>query len=199
MKYSRLIPVVAITVAACGGGDASDTGTSDSPAAAQPAVTAPAGPTAPTGAMTMPEWYSVDQDARTVHLTITAGSVPDNNYWNFNGAIRGQLAITVPEGFTVTIDLVNEDPNMGHSIGVSSELSNFALPPDPTPVFEGAITSEPQSMISATMPGETESITFVADVAGNYTLVCYIAGHSAVGMWLFFNVSADGEAGVQGL
>jgi len=54
-------------------------------------------------------------------------------------------------------------------------------------------------MISATMPGESETITFVAGVAGNYSLVCYIAGHSAVGMWLFFNVSGDGEAGVQGL
>jgi uncharacterized cupredoxin-like copper-binding protein len=54
-------------------------------------------------------------------------------------------------------------------------------------------------MISATMPGETETITFVAGAAGNYSLVCYIPGHSAVGMWLFFNVSGDGEAGVQGL
>jgi len=199
MKRYQLIPAVALVFAACGGGDASDAGTSNTGAASQPAAAAPAGPVAPTGAMTVPDWYSVDNDARTVDLTITAGSVPDNNYWNFNGAIRGALAITVPEGYTVTINFVNADPNMAHSLGISDELTNFAMPPSPEPVFAGAITGNPQSMIDATMPGESESITFVADAAGNYSMVCYIAGHSAVGMWLFFNVSADGEAGVQGL
>jgi sulfocyanin len=200
MKRYHLIPAIAIVFAACGGGDASDAGTSNAGAASQPASSpAPAGPVAPTGALTVPDWYSVDNAAQTVHLTIVAGSVPDNNYWNFNGAVRGALAITVPEGYTVTIDLVNQDPNMAHSLGISNELTNFAMPPSPEPVFAGAVTSNPQSMIDATMPGETESITFVADAAGNYSMVCYIAGHSAVGMWLFFNVSADGEAGVQGL
>lgn len=201
MKRFQFVPVVAIAFAACGGGDASeaDTGASDTAAASQLAATAPAGPTAPTGAMTIPDWYSVDHDARTVNLAITAGATSDNNYWNMNGSISGQVAITVPEGYTVTIDFVNQDPNLAHSLGISPELSNFVAPPDPTPVFEGAISSNPQSLIAATMPGEEETITFVADVAGNYSILCYIPGHSALGMWLFFNVSGDGEAGVQGL
>ncbi|MDA0328706.1 MAG: sulfocyanin-like copper-binding protein [Gemmatimonadetes bacterium] len=198
MKRFQFIPVVAIVFAACGGGDAPDSGTSNAGATSQPAAVS-AGPAAPTGPMSIPDWYVVDNTARTVHLTVTAGSIPDNNYWNFNGAIRGQIAITVPEGYTVTIDLVNRDPNMAHSLGISPELKNFAMPPTPNPVFAGAMTANPQSMIDATMPGETESITFVADAAGNYSMVCYIAGHSAVGMWVFFNVSSDGSAGVQGL
>ena len=198
MPRTQLIPAVLLVFVACGGGDSSDTGSTNSGATAQPAA-APAGPTAPTGPMTTPEWYSIDAEAGTVHLTITAGSIPDNNYWNMNGAIRGELAITVPEGSTVTIDFVNEDPNMAHSLGVSSELVNFMVPPTPDPVFTGAITSNPQSMIDATMPGQTESITFVVETAGNYSLTCYIAGHSTVGMWLSFNVSSDGSAGVQGL
>ena len=134
-----------------------------------------------------------------MNLTVTAGSTPDNNYWNFNGYINGQIAITVPEGYTVNLELVNNDPNMAHSAGISSELSNFTMPPAVDPVFEGAITENPQSMIDATMPSETETITFVADAAGNYSMVCYIPGHSAIGRWVFFNVSADGEAGVQGI
>ncbi len=149
--------------------------------------------------MTIPDWYSVDNDARTVHLTVTAGSVPDNNYWNMNGAIKGALAITFPEGISVTIDFVNKYPNMAHSLGISAELVNFTVPPTPAPVFEGAMTQNPQSMLDATMPGQTETISFVAETAGNYSMTCYIAGHSTVGMWLFFNVSADGAAGVQGL
>jgi FtsP/CotA-like multicopper oxidase with cupredoxin domain len=148
--------------------------------------------------MSMPDWYQIDESARTVNLTVTAGLTNDNNYWNFNGAIRGALAINVPEGYTVTIDFINEDPNMAHSVGVSSELENFTLPPAAVPVFEGAITQNPGSMIDGTMPGERETIQFVADRAGEYTLVCYIAGHTAIGMWLYFNVTAEGEAGVQG-
>jgi hypothetical protein len=27
--------------------------------------------------------------------------------------------------------------------------------------------------------------------------VCYIPGHTAVGMWLYFNVSSDGAFGIQ--
>lgn len=196
MKLYRLIPVVALAAAACGGGDSADAPPAE-PAPEAPAA-APAGPAAPTGAMTIPEWYAVNHDARTVAIELTAGATADNNYWNYNGFIRGELAITVPEGYTVEITLINEDPNMGHSVGVSTELANFALM-SPDPAFAGAMSENPQSMIDSTMPGETETITFVADAAGNYSLVCYIAGHSAVGMWLFFNVSSDGEAGVQGL
>lgn len=197
MKLHRLIPVLALGAAACGGGDAPDAPPADS--APEAPAPAPAGPAAPTGPLSMPDWYAVDHDAGTVAITLTAGSTPDNNYWNYNGYTNGELAISVPEGYTVEITLVNNDPNMAHSVGVSTERSNFTMPPTPEPVFAGAITENPQSMIDATMPGETETITFTADAAGSYSLVCYIAGHSAVGMWLFFDVSADAEAGVRGL
>ena len=199
MESFKLIPAAALLLVACGGGEPADSGAPEAPVTEPAVVAAPAGPAAPTGAMTIPEWYQVDHDSKTVRLSVVAGETPDNNYWNFNGAIRGQLAITVPEGYEVTIELDNRDPNMAHSLGISSELVNFTVPPAPEPVFAGAITENPQSMIDATMPGERETITFVADSAGTYSMVCYIAGHSAVGMWLFFNVSGDGDAGVQGL
>lgn len=199
MKAFQLISA-ALVVAACGGGDAPDPDAAGTtPATTPPAATAPAAPSIPSGSLTVPDWYRVDHDARTVALTIVAGQTPDNNYWNFNGAIRGEWAITVPEGYTVTIDLVNQDPNMAHSLGISSELTNFAAPPTPDPVFEGAITENPLSMIEATMPGESETITFVASEAGNYSMVCYVPGHTAVGMWLYFTVSAENEAGIAGM
>jgi sulfocyanin len=198
MKRYLTIPTLTVLLAACGGGgDAPATDGEPSEPVAQPA--AAAGPVAPTGPLTVPEWYTVDNASQTVNIQLTAGSTPDNNYWNFNGFINGEIAITVPEGYTVNVTLTNDDPNMAHSVGVSSELTSFIAPPAPNPVFEGAITENPQSMTDGVMPGESETITFVADAAGNYSLVCYIPGHSAVGMWLFFNVSGDGGAGVQGL
>jgi len=69
---------------------------------------------------------------------------------------------------------------------------------EPIAVFGGAATENPGSMIDGTMPGETETVIFVAEIAGSYTIVCYIAGHSLTGMWLYFNVSSAGSVGVQG-
>ena len=200
MKRTSTLLFLALALGACGGSD--DAGSSDDAATPEPSTSpapAPSSAAAPTGPMTMPDWFQWDEAGNSVHLTLVAGQTSRNNYWNYNGHIRGEIAINVPAGATVTIDLVNEDPNMKHSVGVSSELSNFTVPPDPTPVFEGAITDNPTSMIEGGMPGETQTITFVADTAGNYTLVCYVPGHSAVGMWIYFNVTADGAAGVQGL
>jgi FtsP/CotA-like multicopper oxidase with cupredoxin domain len=196
MKAYIILPVAAIVVAACGGGEAPPQSPDSAPDASAPAAT---GPTAPTGSLTVPDWYEVDHEARTVTLTMTAGETPDNNYWNFNGFVRGEVAISVPEGYAVTIEVINRDPNMAHSLGISAELSNFAVPPAPEPVFPGAITENPQSMLEGTMPGESETITFVAQAAGRYSMVCYIPGHTAIGMWLFFDVSSEGEAGVRGM
>ena len=196
MKMRSVLPVVALVVGACGGGEPAESGTEggDSAPAAQPATPAR---TPPTGPMTVPDWFAVDNAARTVTLDVVAGLTPDNNYWNFNGAINGNTAITVPEGYRVVVNFTNRDPNMAHSLGISTETSNFAVPPQPNPVFEGAITQNPGSMVDGTMPGESETVEFVADRAGSYSMVCYIPGHSAVGMWLYFNVSADGQAGIQ--
>jgi FtsP/CotA-like multicopper oxidase with cupredoxin domain len=145
--------------------------------------------------LTIPDWFHVDADAQTVHMTLTAGGTPP---WHYNDAQHGGQAITVPEGYTVTIDLINEDPIMAHSLGISADAPPFGGVVEPIAVFEGAMTENPASMIDGTMPGETETVTFVAEIAGSYTIVCYIAGHSLTGMWLYFNVSSDGSVGVQG-
>jgi hypothetical protein len=197
MKRLYLVPTLVFALTTCGREDAPAPGSGGADTAAAPSTPSASAPAAPTGPMTMPDWFQVDNDARTVHMTVTAGSTSVNNYWNFNGGINGQLAINVPEGYTVTIDFINSDPNMAHSLGISEETSSFAIPPATTPVFEGAISQNPGSMIDGTMPGESETVEFVAETVGNYSMVCYIPGHSAVGMWLYFNVT-DGEAGVQG-
>ncbi len=189
-RFSAIAMMLAL--AACGGGEpASDT------AAGEPAGAAPAEAVAATE-MTMPDWFHVDQANEAVHMTITAGATDAKAYWNFNGATDGNMTITVPVGYTVMIDFKNDDPAMAHSLGISSMVGGFGASPDPTPAFAGAMTENPTSMVDATMPGEEESISFVADAAGEYTMVCYIPGHAATGMWVRFNVSAEGEAGVLG-
>ncbi len=183
--------LVLVVLAACGGGEPPAENPASEPAAAPAAAPAPT-----LSAMTTPEWFHADDAGKTVHMIVTAGLTDVKNYWNFNGAADGNMTITVPEGYAVTIDLVNNDPAMAHSLGISTVTSGFAIV-DPTPAFAGAITADATSMTDATLPGETESITFTAAAAGSYSMVCFIPGHAATGMWVRFNVSADGSKGVQ--
>jgi len=186
--------LLTLTLAACGGGEeAADAPAVESEPAAETAMESTGGDM---GEMMMPEWYTMDEAAMTVTLNIHA--TMDGGLWKFNGYNQGNATITVPEGYTVTINLINDDPAMAHSIGVDARTSDFPGSfTEPTPVFEGAITEDPTSMTAGTMPGETETITFTASTAGEYSLVCYIPAHAVSGMWVHFNVSADGEAGVQ--
>ncbi len=190
MKRSAFSTALFLGLAACGGSDSADM---DAPADAAPAATAPA---ATAGAMTMPSWYRMNGDQ--VELDIVAGQTDRGNYWNYNGAQFGEMTITVPVGSNVTINFSNNDPNMAHSVGISADFDTAPAMVDPVPVFAGAISPNPTSMTEGTLPGQSATISFVASEAGEYTMVCYVAGHAVSGMWVKFVVSADGEAGVTG-
>ena len=190
--YTGLAAIFAFSMVACGGGEGgAEAGTEE---AAPPA----AAESAPTAELAVPEWMAVDHEAQTVTMDIVAGSTDANNHWNYNGYYNGNATIVVPVGYTITINFSNEDQANPHSVGVDPSAGGSwpAMFEDPQPVFEGAMTSNPTDMATATMPGASETITFVADTAGEYTLVCYIPAHAATGMWIFFTVSADGEAGL---
>lgn len=146
----------------------------------------------------VPSWMTVDHAAKTVTMTVVAGQTTDNNNWNYNGMAHGQGTIVVPVGYQVSITFENNDPTMMvHSIGVG-QTAETSLPmfTDPQPVFAGAMSSNPTDPMNATKNGESETITFVADAAGDYALICYTPGHALTGMWIGFNVSAEGEAGL---
>jgi sulfocyanin len=190
MKRFAFSTALFFGLAACGGGE---------PAAEAPMEEAPAAQAeapAQAGELTMPEWYQMD--GNNVTLDIVAGSTNKGNYWNFNGAQFGEMTIVVPVGAEVTLNFSNSDPNMAHSVGISAGFDTAPAMVDPTPIFAGAVSSNPTSMTEATLPGQAETITFTASEAGEYSMVCYIPGHAVSGMWIHFNVSADGEAGVMG-
>lgn len=146
----------------------------------------------------VPSWMSVDHASKTVTMTIVAGQTADNNYWNFNGITKGEATIVVPAGYTVEITYENADPTMiVHSFGIGS-VSETSSPifTDPTPAFEGAISSNPTDPVNATKSGASETIRFVADTPGEYALICYVPAHTLTGMWVGFRVAEDGSVGV---
>ena len=184
----KLLAFVLVTgLVACGGQEGAEEGEMEADTTAAPE-------TAPTGGLTMPSWMLVDQAAQTVKLEISAGSEAVNNYWNYNGLYAGNGSITVPQGYTVTINLVNADPTQPHSLGIGERMDAYpAMFENPQPVFAGAITPD---ATTGTAPQGTASITFTADQAGEYAMICYVPGHAVAGMVIPFNVSADGQAGV---
>ena len=185
-----LAAAIVIGLSACGGGGAP----ASEPNAAPPAD-APA-PAATVETFGMPDWMQVDSGAETVVIDLVAGLTDDNNRWNFNGVHSGRGGITVPAGYTVTVNFQNTDGAMAHSVGVDAKSDSYPnVFSDVVPQFAGGVTADPTSMMDATMPGEAEQLTFVADAPGEYVLICYVTGHAALGMWIDFNVSADGEAG----
>lgn len=188
MRIKALSAALLLGVAACGG---------DGEAPAPATTQQPAEQTA-TAAASTSEWFVVDEAAQTVTITLTAGATSANNYWNYNGLYGGAGEITVPEGYTVTINFANNDPAMAHSVGVGERMASYPTNfSDPQPVFAGAMSSNATSMTQSTMPGQSETLTFTADQAGEYTLICYVSGHAATGMWLNFNVSSDGSYGAE--
>jgi hypothetical protein len=138
----------------------------------------------------------VDSSAKTVTMDVQAGKTPDNNHWNFNGHAHGDATFTVPSGYKVTIDFSNHDPALAHSLGIDTRTGNLEATLTPQPAFPGAVTPDPTNPGGATGPGKSAKVTFTPDKPGNYTMVCYIPGHAAAGMWVHFAVSADGKAGV---
>jgi sulfocyanin len=190
-----------LALAACGGDEGAEAPGTDAAPPASAVEATPAGQPVQlpdVGVSMRPDWFRVDDANGTAHLTLTAGSTPAKNYWNYNGYHDGNAVVTVPEGYSVTIDLVNQDPSMPHSVGVSDLSLRTSAAPPAEAVFAGAITPNPTSMIDGTMPGQEATITFTAERAGTYALLCYIPGHAATGMWIYFVVTPEAEsAGVQ--
>ena len=194
--HTSIASLFGLALIACGGGEAGqETETGEAETSAQ---TMGGGEEA-ASSLSTPDWMQVDHDARTVTLNVVAGQSQANNRWNFNGYANGDATVVVPQGYTVTINFENADTTNPHSLGIDARTGSWpATFENPTPVFEGAITSGAASMTDSTQPNESETIEFTASEAGSYSMVCYVPAHAATGMWIGFEVSADGEAGLRG-
>jgi len=186
--------LLVLGLAACGGGDAGG-GQAEAGGGEQPAAGAQE---AGGGELTVPDWMSVDEGAQTVTIDLVAGETGANNSWNFNGLHSGDGTIVVPQGFEVTIEFENADQVNPHSVAILDQVGSYpSVFESVDPVFEGAATSGANEMSAATQPGQSESITFTAGQAGEFAAVCLVPAHAVTGMWIGFDVSADGEYGLR--
>lgn len=131
-----------------------------------------------------PRWLLSDAQARHVTLRLDAATSDKNGGLNFNGYTSGDLTVTVPTGWSITVRMVNHDATLPHSVALISATD--PLPVQMTdPAVPGATTP---SATLGTGPSDSATMTFTAP-AGHYRLFCAVPGHGMAGMWIWLDVS----------
>jgi sulfocyanin SoxE-like protein len=121
------------------------------------------------GAVSPARFLSVDARRHRVTLRLVAAYDGANNGFNFDGYGRGELLVSVPLGWRVSIDCSNRGP-LRHSCAVVAGARTT------TPAFPHAATPE-------LAVGKRASFSFVASRRGTYRLACLVPGHEEARMW----------------
>lgn len=128
----------------------------------------------------------VATQGKNVTLDLLAGQGSANGGLNFNGGAKGDKTFTVPLGSVVTVKFQNLGV-MPHSFVFTK---GGAAPKDAEvedAVFKGAYA--PKNVEAGLGPKGTASVTFTANKAGSYYIVCGVPGHAPAGQYINFVVS----------
>lgn len=144
------------------------------------------------------QWMSVDQATQTVTLKLDAGFNSVNDYDNWNGYANGNMAITIPVGYTVKM-VVTNDGGIPADIGVYTSDNKLA--------FKGAGDSINDILENPTpgiYPGDTQTYTFIASAVGDYRVSNLINrfpqfGNTQqdIGMWDVLKIVQSGTPNIQ--
>lgn len=168
-----------------------DTGTTprDTGAAASSRTSAP--PTTSSSASTssdsvkVNQFMSYDKAKKTVTIDIFAAYNTNLGGFNMNGGSSGSDTITVPEGWSVTMPVVNKDAIPHSAIIIASQMPLPVTPHEPA--IPLAYTTH---LTDGLQPqGGHDTMRFKTEKAGQYILACGVPGHATSGMWIHFNVS----------
>jgi sulfocyanin len=134
-----------------------------------------------------PTW--VTTKGKVVNLTLVADYNSNGGGFNFNGAAKGQLTVTVPLGDKVNVTFTNKA-----SLPHSAQIVKFSKTPPAAAVpdaFKGANSPSPTNG----MVGKSaQKFSFTANKAGSYLIICAVPGHAAAGMWDTLVVSKTAKA-----
>lgn len=153
-------------------------------AAAQPARRAPAA-----HEVKVNDFLSYDATARAVHVALIGAFGGANGGMNFNGGAKGSHTITVPVGWSVTMEFVNKDA-IPHSAIVVRDTLPLPVAPE-QPAIPRAYTLD----VTAGLPtGGTDQMRFTPTKPGRYLIICGVPGHGPAGMYIRLVVSSRASA-----
>jgi len=174
---AALTALAALALAACGGSTSGGTQSSGASPSASPATAASAAQSLDVTAP--PLSFQADAAARKVSFHLVAAHSQANSGFNFNGYGAGRLAITVPEGWKVSVTCENRGP-LNHSCAI------VRGPTDSQPAIGGASSPNP---VSGQPAGATTAFDFTAQGQGAYRIACLVPGHEQAGMWDTFTIT----------
>lgn len=131
-----------------------------------------------------PGRLSFDTVSRVAHLELDAGTTPRNGGLNFEGSIAGEVTLALPTGWSLTVRMINHDPNLPHSIATIAGTGPLPVQVS-TPSLPGGATPDPAT---GTSPHDTAAMA-LSPPPGRYRLVCAVPGHALAGMWVWLDVS----------
>ncbi len=212
MRLRLVIPLLAAltVVAGCGSAATYEVGqqyyppappSSSSTPATSPATSTPAASSStssggsgssgtPTASSALAKYLTVSTASKTVTLSLIAGLKSSPSPFNFDGTLNGQMVVSVPTGWTLTVKLQNQGV-LPHSAAVVANSTSL------TPVTASAATANATSGIG-TPPGSSASFSWKAGAAGTYAIACLIAGHETAGMWITLKVLPSGSPAISG-
>ena len=147
----------------------------------------PAGGSAPTRQAGV-QFLTFGDAPHSFNLLLQAASGPAGGGLNFNGFNRGGMRVNVPAGSAIEVTYKNLAIQSPHSAIVTSTAGIKKLRGQ-KPAFPGSASPRPEAGITS----GTQYFSFVASKAGQYAIVCGIAGHSIGGQWDYFNVTKKGS------
>ena len=124
---------------------------------------------------------------RAVDLTVIAGDGAGNNGFNFDGYGRGELEVSVPRGWRVSVSFRNAG-------SLRSSCAVVAGPVATHPAFAGATTPSPSSGVA---PGASASFSFTASRAGVYRFASMVSGQELARMWDVLVVTRGGSPSIR--
>lgn len=132
------------------------------------------------------QFLSVHAASRTVDLTLIAADGESNSGFNFDDYGRGELLVSVPRGWRVTVHFQNDGP-------LRNSCAVVAGPDATTVAFPGATTPNPVSGLAA---GARATFSFTASRAGSYRFASIVPGHEAARMWDVLVVTSGGRPSI---
>jgi sulfocyanin SoxE-like protein len=153
-------------------------------------VLAACNPVTGTGQGTPPDpkqFLQVDAAGRSAVVVLIAAYPVTDYQFNYNGYRSGQLVVTVPAGWTLTVQCQNRG-TVPNSCTVVRDGKATA------PVEEGWTTPDPLRGIPA---GASASFSFSPAEAGRFRIASLPQGHEASGMWATLVVTDGGVPSIE--
>jgi hypothetical protein len=132
------------------------------------------------------QFLSSDLAARRVRLRMLAALGSSNNGFNFDGYGRGELIVSVPRGWRVTVEFENHGSRRASCAVVMGAQSA-------TLAFPGASVTQP---VQGVMPGGTARFSFTAARIGVFRIVSLVPGQAEARMYAVLVVTRGGRPSI---